>query len=94
MKWLKVMKKKIAAVTLAVLFMMTLLPTQTFAATKYCSVAGCNKTTTHSHSGKQYYGHSKNDGHAYHKCGLSKCTQKSSHTHKKTSSSKHSGKHH
>jgi hypothetical protein len=35
----------------------------------------------HSHDGIIYYGHDNGDGHAYHNCGTSGCTQSGQHVH-------------
>lgn len=98
--------RKALPLTLALLLLIAMVPVQTFAASKYCSFSSCTqtkqhthsvcgktsckKTNKHSHNGKLYYGHSKNDGHAYHKCNKSGCTQKSKHTH---TAAKHSNGH-
>ena len=46
-----------------------------------CNIAGCTETGAHMHDGEYCYAHSADDGHAYHNCGVSGCTEAESHTH-------------
>ena len=52
---------------------------------KVCTIADCNKTSTHKHNGKTYAAHTAGDGHAHHEtCTLVNCTKTGVHSHKGT----------
>lgn len=80
------MKKtnKLIASIAAALMVTASVPTLTNAATYYptCTVANCNKLTSHKHNGTWYCGHTVNDGHSYHNvCTVSGCTKTKNHRH-------------
>lgn len=60
-----------------------------------CNVAGCNATEVHQHRGKNYYGHSMDDGHDYHTvCNIEGCTEITKHEHESNTISSNGNGHH
>lgn len=59
------MKKKIVSILLASVAVMSIGMTTAFAAYPTCTVSGCSRTRSHSHSGTTYAGHHSEDGHGH-----------------------------
>lgn len=74
------MRKEKIVLALALLLLVSL--PMVASAASLCDVQGCNITEEHTHNGRQYAGHSADDGHGYHQvCSVKNCTQTGSHEH-------------
>lgn len=87
------MKKKIAAILMSAVLVVTLLPTVASAhghsgssgtskTYTLCNTENCNTTGLHKHGNTYYTGHTLTDGHDYHEvCTVQGCTKTANHEH-------------